>query len=195
MAADSVFWEALQIVFWGVVLALAVAATVVAVRHHSMQEDGAGGPDPVFWDIFMGAAVAIPAILVPTLATPWSGVLLTSVAGAAGVAAYRGSPRILAWQSRHRQLRQDRPVHARAQADHDTLLARWSRYELDPACCIDYPAMTDIRLPETSALIRAMREAEQLRAARHQGYAPAVERLAHALTAAERAAGVPSAGH
>lgn len=195
MAANSVFWGALQIVFWGVVLAFAVAATVVAVRHHSMQEDGAGGPDPVFWDIFMGAAVAIPAILIPTLATPWSGVLLTAAAGAAGVAAHLGSPRILAWLSEHRQLRQNRPVYAKAQADHDTLLARWSRYELDPACCIDYPAMTDVRLPETSALIRAMREAEQLRAAPHQGYAPAVERFAHALASAERAAGIPAAGH
>ena len=84
-------------------------------------------------------------------------------------------------------------MYTAAQAEHDTLLARWSRYELDPACCIDYPAMTDVRLPETSALIKAMREAEQLRAERHQEYAPAVERFGRALTAAERAAGIPAA--
>jgi hypothetical protein len=110
------------------------------------------------------------------------------------VAAYRSHPRIMAWQSIRRQRRQDRPIITAAQAEHDTLLARWSRYELDPACCIDYPAMTDVRMPETAALIRAMREAEQLRAIPHQGYAPAVARLSLALSAAEQAAGIRAAG-
>lgn len=195
MDAESVLWGAVQLVFWGAVLVLTVAATVVAVRHHAMQETGTGAPDQVFWDIFMGAAVAVPALLVPTLAAPWSGLLLTGLGAAAGVAAYRSGPRLLAWRSRQQQLRQGQPLYTRTQAEHDTLLARWRRYELDPAYCIDYPAMTDVRLPETSELIRAMREAEQLRAVPHQGYAPAVERLARALAAAERAAGIPAAGH
>jgi hypothetical protein len=110
------------------------------------------------------------------------------------VAAYRGHPRIIAWQSLRRQRRQDRPIITAAQAEHNTLLARWSRYELDPAYCIDYPAMTDIRQPETAAVIRAMREAEQLRTIPQQGYAPAVARLRLALTEAEKAAGIRAAG-
>jgi len=99
----------------------------------------------------MGSAVAIPAILIPTLASPWAGAVLAALGTGAGVAAYRGSPRIMAWQSRRRQQRQDQPVHTAAQAEHDALLSRWSRYELDPACSVDYPAMTDVRLPETAA--------------------------------------------
>ncbi|ALV43877.1 hypothetical protein AU252_09905 [Pseudarthrobacter sulfonivorans] len=190
--AESVLFGALQLSFWGAVLVCAVAATVLAVRRHSTPDPAVRAPDPVFWDVFMGSAVALPAILIPTLASPWSGVVLAALGAGAGVAAYRGSPQILAWQDRRRQLRQDRPVHTAAQAEHEALLARWSRYELDPASSIDYPAMTDVRLPETSALIRAMREAEQLRAVPHQGYAPAVVRFGLALAAAERAAGIPA---
>ncbi len=191
---ESVFSGAWLLLFWGAVLACAVAATVFAVRHHSVPEPAGRASDTLFWDVFMGSAVAVPAILIPTLASPWAGVVLAAVGGATGVAAYRGHPRIIAWQSLRRQRRQDRPINTAAQAEHDTLLARWSRYELDPACCIDYPAMTDVRMPETAALIRAMREAEQLRAVPHQGYAPAVARLGLALSAAEQAAGIRAAG-
>jgi hypothetical protein len=193
--AESIVFGALQLGFWGAVLVGAVAATVLAVRRHSTPDPAVRAPDPVFWDVFMGSAVAIPAILIPTLASPWAGAALTALGTGAGIAAYRGSPRIMAWQSRRRQQRQDQPVQTAAQAEHDALLSRWSRYELDPACCIDYPAMTDVRLPETSALIRAMREAEQLRAERQQGYAPAVARFGVALAAAEQAAGITASGH
>ncbi|MET3719423.1 MULTISPECIES: hypothetical protein [unclassified Arthrobacter] len=192
--AESVPVGALQLLFWAAVLVCAVVVTVLAVRHHSTQDPGIRAPDPVFWDVFMGSVVALPAILIPALASPWASAAITVLGVGAGVAAYRESPRILAWQSRRRQRRQDRPVHCAAEAEHDTLLARWGRYELDPACCIDYPAMTDVRFPETSALIKAMREAERLRSARHQGYAPAVVRLGLALSAAELAAGVPARG-
>ena len=190
--AESVLFGALHLGFWGAVLVCAVAATVLAVRRHSTPDPAVHAPDPVFWDVVMGSAVATPAILIPPLASPWSGAILAVLGTGAGVAAYRGSPQILAWQERRRQQRQDKPAHTAAQAVHDALLARWSRYELDPACCIDYPAMTDVRLPETSALIRAMREAEQLRPVPHQGYAPAVVRFGLALAAAERAAGIPA---
>lgn len=196
--AESILFGALQLVFCGAVLVCAVAATVFAVRRHSTpdpdREATGHATDTVFWDVFMGSAVALPALLIPTLASPWSGVLLTAVAAATGVAAYRGTPRIMAWQSARRQHRLDQPVYTAAEAEHDTLITRWRRYELDPASCIDYPAMTDVRQPETSALIRAMREADQLRAARHQGYVPAVARLGLALSAAEQAAGIRPAG-
>ncbi|HJV98501.1 MAG TPA: hypothetical protein VJ617_05350, partial [Arthrobacter sp.] len=149
--------------------------------------------DTLFWDVFMGSAVAVPALLIPTLASPWSGLVLAAVGGATGVAAYRGHPRIMAWHTTRRQRRQEQPLYTAAQAEHTTLLARWSRYELDPGYCIDYPAMTDVRQPETAAVIRAMREAEQLRTVPHQGYAPAVARLRLALTEAEKAAGIRAA--
>jgi hypothetical protein len=190
--AESILSGALQLVFWGALLVCSVAATVFAVRRHSTPDPDREATDTVFWDLFMGSAVAIPALLIPTLASPTSGVVLTALAAGAGVAAYRGTPRIMAWQSQRRQRREERPVYAAAQAEHETLLARWRRYELDPAYCIDYPAMTDVRLPQTAALVKAMREAEQLRAARHQGYAPAVVRLGLALSAAEQAAGIPA---
>ena len=59
--------------------------------------------------------------------------------------------------------------------------------------------MSDPRQPETAALIRAIKAAERLggrtdRACTDAAYAPAVERLEDALAAAERAAGVSTAG-
>lgn len=191
-SADSVLPGVWQLVSWGAVLVFTVAATVVAVRHHLAPDPAGRAADTVFWDVFMGSAVVLPALLIPTLASPWAGAFLAALAAAAGVAAYRGAPSIMAWQSARRQRRQDRPLDAAAQAEHDALLARWRRYELDPALCIDYPAMTDVRLPPTAALVRAMREAEQLRTLRHQGYGSAVVRLGLALSAAERAAGIPA---
>jgi len=190
---ESVLSGSWQLLFWGAVLAGAVAATVFAVRRHSAPEPAGPAFDTLFWDVFMGSAVAVPAILIPTLASPWAGVALTAVGGAAGVAAYRSHPRIMAWQSARRQRRQEQPLYTAAEAEHTSLLARWSRYELDPAYCIDYPAMTDVRQPETAAVIRAMREAEQLRTIPQQGYATAVARLRLALTEAEKAAGIPAA--
>ena len=193
-ALESVLSGAWQLLFWGAVLACAVAATVFAVRHHSVPEPAGRASDTLFWDVFMGSAVAVPAIIIPTLASPWAGVVLAAVGGASGVAAYRSQPRIMAWQSLRRQRRQEQPLNTAAQAEHNSLLARWSRYELDPAYCIDYPAMTDVRQPETAAVIRAMREAEQLRTVPGQGYAPAVARLGLALATAEQAAGIRAAG-
>lgn len=190
---DLVLSGSWQLLIWGPVLAATVAATVFAVRQHAGPDPAARASDSLFWDLFMGSAVAVPAILIPTLATPWTGLVLAAVGGAAGVAAYRSHPRIVAWQSRRQQRRTDLPVLTAAQAEHAALVARWSRYELDPALCIDFPAMTDIRQPETAAVIRAMRDANQLRAVPHQGYATAVARLRLALTEAEKAAGIPAA--
>lgn len=190
---ESVLSGAWQLLFWGAVLACAVAATVFAVRLHSAPEPAGRASDTLFWDVFMGSAVAVPALLIPTLASPWSGLVLAAVGGATGVAAYQGHPRIMAWHTTRQQRRQEQPLHTAARAEHTTLLARWSRYELDPAFCIDYPAMTDVRQPETAAVIRAMREAEELRTVPQQGYVPAVARLRLALTEAEKAAGIPAA--
>ncbi|MDQ0730154.1 hypothetical protein [Arthrobacter sp. B1I2] len=119
--------------------------------------------------------------------------MLAAAAAASGIAAYRGSPRLLAWRAARREQRQRLSAHQAALMQHDELMRRWQRYELDPACSIDYPALTDVRLPETSALIKAMRTADQLRTATHKGYPDAVGSLAASLAAAERAAGIPAA--
>jgi hypothetical protein len=178
------------------VLVVSVAATVFVVRHRVLAgpEGKPERSDQLFWDFFLGSAVALPALLIPTLASAWAGLFLTGAAVASGIAAYRTSPRLTAWLSDRRRQREYLPLYSAAQAEHSVLLERWRRYELDPAYCIDYPAMTDVRLPQTAAVIKAMREAEQLRAARHQGYPPAVERFGRALAAAEQAAGITASG-
>lgn len=209
-ATESPLLGAGPLLMWGLLLVFTVAATVFAVRRHAVAGTLAetagtsraelvppGGlnasdrSDPLFWDLFMGSVVAVPAILIPALESPWSGVLLAAMGGAAGIASYRYSPRIMAWQESRRQRRLELPQLQAAEAQHQALLARWRRYELDPAVGIDHPAITDVRTPETSELVRAMREAEQLRTAAPEGYAAAVVRLVQALAAAEKAAGIP----
>lgn len=195
--AESLFQGVWVLLLCGSVLVTSVAATVFQVRRRALAGAGAESErsDQLFWDLFLGAAVALPALLIPALASAWAGLFLAGAAVASGVAAYRGSPRIVSWLSLRRQRREYLPLHTAAQAEHSMLLERWRRYELDPAFCIDYPAMTDVRLPQTAAVIKAMREAEQLRASGHHGYPPAVERFGRALSAAEQAAGIPASGH
>lgn len=179
----------------GPVLVASVAATVFVVRRRSLAPvSGAPeAPDQLFWDLFLGSCVALPALLIPALVSPWAGLVLAGAAAASGIAAYRGSPRFLAWRTARREHRQQLSAHQAARMQHDELMLRWQRYELDPGCSIDYPALTDVRLPETSALIKAMRTADQMRTATHKGYPDAVGSLAASLTAAERAAGIPAA--
>lgn len=195
--AESLFQEAWVLLLCGSVLVVSVAATVFQVRRRSLAEARREPErsDQLFWDLFLGSAVALPALLIPTLSSPVAGLFLAGAAVASGIAAYRGSPRIAARLSARRQSREYLPLYTAAQAEHSMLLERWRRYELDPAYCIDFPAMTDVRLPHTAAVIKAMREAEQLRAERHQEYPPAVERFGRALAAAEQAAGIPAQGH
>lgn len=183
----------LQLLIWAAVLTAAVACTVVAVRHHAGKPD-ADGSDPLFWDLFGGAAVIVPALLIPAVSSPLAGLALAAVAAASGVAAYRGSPRILDWYASRRRRRLDIPRCAAAVEVHNAVLRRWRRYELDPALAIGYPDMADVARPETSAFVKAMREAELLKASADPGYAPAVARLELALGRAETAAGVPRGG-
>lgn len=190
------------LVLCGPVLVASVAATVFVVRRRTLLAPDAGGQrsDQLFWDLFLGSCVALPALLIPTLISPWTGLFLAGAAVAAGIGAYRGTPRYLSKRSRRRDDLARESAHLAARAQHDELMAKWSRYELDPACSIEYPALTDVRLPETSALIKAMRAAEQLRnnpgrsSASGTGneYPDAVTSLAASLANAERAAGIPA---
>ncbi|KNH19058.1 hypothetical protein ACU18_05945 [Arthrobacter sp. ZBG10] len=193
-AVMEAFSEGLLLLLCGAVLVVSVAGTVYLVRRRSLAPAGTGPErsDQLFWDLFLGAAVAVPALLIPTLAWPWAGLILGAAGVGAAVAAYRLSPRLLAWRAGRRDSRLQVSANQAARVQHDELMARWRRYELDPACSIDYPALTDVRLPETSALIKAMRTAEQLRAQPHRDYPAAVTGLALSLAAAERAAGLPT---
>jgi len=83
---------------------------------------------------------------------------------------------------------------ASANADREAVILAWAKYETDVALQIDFPAMTDVRKPETAALAKALRAAEI--ASRHAGesldalirYEDAVLDLENAFKAAERAA-------
>lgn len=193
-AVEGLLQGAGAVVLCGLVLVASVAATVFVIRRRAFAgpEGKAERSDQLFWDLFLGSSVAVPALLIPAFISPWAGLFLGGAGVAAGVAAYRGSPRYLAWRSGRRESTQQVAAHQEAQARHDELMARWRRYELDPACMIDYPALTDVRIPETSALIKAMRHADALRMVPHQGYPDAVTSLGATLAAAERAAGIPA---
>ncbi|WP_307432332.1 hypothetical protein [Pseudarthrobacter defluvii] len=187
--------DAWAVLLCGPVLVASVAATVFVIRRRALAPSSseAGGTDQLFWDLFLGSCVALPALIIPALVSPWAALVLAGAAAASGIAAYRGSPRFLAWRAVRREERQRLAAHQGALIQHDQIMLRWRRYELDPACSIDFPALTDVRLPETSALIKSMRTADQLRATAHQGYPDAVGTLAAALAAAERAAGISAA--
>lgn len=193
-AVQGLLQGAGAVVLCGLVLVASVAGTVFVIRRRAFAapEAKAERPDQLFWDLFLGSSVAVPAVLIPAFISPWAGLFLGGAGVAAGVAAYRASPRYLAWRSGRRESLEQAAAHHEAQARHDELIARWRRYELDPGCMIDYPALTDVRAPETSALIKAMRRAEALRAVPHQGYPDAVTSLGASLAAAERAAGIPA---
>jgi hypothetical protein len=82
--------------------------------------------------------------------------------------------------------------------DHEAVVMAWAKYETDVSLQIDYPAMTDVRKPETSALAKALRAAEI--ASRHAGddldsvirYEGAVLDLEAAFATAEAAARLDS---
>lgn len=90
-----------------------------------------------------------------------------------------------------------RPLE-RLHAQHDAIVARWMRYETDPALQISYPAMIDVRQPATAEYLRAAgRAVEAGRAAdstvapaEYTAYRDAVSDLERAFEAAEYAARV-----
>ncbi|WP_255767659.1 hypothetical protein [Pseudarthrobacter sulfonivorans] len=75
---------------------------------------------------------------------------------------------------------------------HDLLKRRWLTYEVDPRMQFDFPAMSDVSLPSTATMIRAMHAADHERTTGNAaGYKQAVDRFSQSLAEAERAAGVP----
>lgn len=182
----AVLWPAMVC---GVVLSLTTAATAIAVRYHRAKETDDAG-DQLFWDLFAGAAVAVPAVVVSSLSSPAAGLTVAAAGAAAGIGTYRQYPRLAALQQQRRQRNAALSGLGNAVERHQRILARWRRYELDPALAIDFPAMSDVRRPETAQLIRAIRSLEAVSPADEpERYSLAVERLEHALQQAEAAAG------
>ena len=178
-----------QLMVLGAIVVAAAAGSVYLARKH-LASDG-GLPDAVFWDSFAGLVVVVPALIVPSLASPRAGLLLGLLATGTAWAAYRWTPRLIRWQGDRHSFREVAVTNGAAASRHRAALTRWRRYELDPGYCIDYPAMSDLAQPETADLIRAMKAAGELRGAGDVGYCNAVDRLELALATAERAAGVP----
>lgn len=152
---------ALQILPLALLVMAAAAGSVYLVRKHQASDGGL--PDAVFWDGFAGLAIIAPAVLLPSLASPPAGLLLTALAVAAAALSYRWTPKLFRWREVRRTARDASAADAAAAERHRAALARWRRYELDPAFCIDFPAMSDPRRPETSAMLKAMKAAERLR--------------------------------
>jgi hypothetical protein len=197
-------WE---IGLWAILLMCAVALTVHAVRKGVIQGTPDGGhvtlagppahrdrdlvkePDAVFWNIFAGLVVVVPAVVIPALASPAVGLLMLILGVGAALAAFSVGRKL---EQKRQSRPENRPGFAEAAARHDALLARWQRYELDPAKGIDFPGMSDVNVPQTAALVRALQEAQRCRMAAGTDYPRAVEQLDVAMAEAEAAAGVPA---
>ncbi|MFJ5957444.1 hypothetical protein ACIQC5_15995 [Paenarthrobacter sp. NPDC092416] len=179
-----------MMLLWGLALVLATAATTF-VLHRKLTRGRGPEPDTIFWDLFAGLVVILPAILVPAVEWAPAGLIMVFVAVATATGTLASSRRV---DRIHAAEPGRRAGFAEAAARHASILQQWRRYELDPGQAIDYPAMTDIAKAETAALALAMREAEHCRVTAGTDYRAAVERLAQALIEAERAAGVPRAG-
>jgi hypothetical protein len=190
-------WQFLTLA--ALVAGAAFVSAYFARKHLAADDPLSEGADGLFWDVFAGLAVVVPAVVLASFTWPWAGLALGILAAGTGLAAFATAPRLLRRQEARRTSRKTQLLNEAAAARHRSALARWQRYELDPRFSIDYPAMSDPRQPETATLIRAIKAAGRLggptdRASVDTAYAPAVDQLEHALAAAERAAGVGTAG-
>ncbi len=93
---ESVPMGPLQLAVCAVVVVCGVAGAVFSARYHARRD--AGQLDAVFWDAFAGLVIVFPAVLIPSLASPWLGLATGSLAAFTAVASFVWSPRVLAWQ-------------------------------------------------------------------------------------------------
>lgn len=178
-----------------VLVVLSTAGTVWLVKVRPAVEHD---PDTQFWYLFAGLCILLPAVLITAVLNRWAGAALAVLA--AGT--WWWTNRVVARRMRllaDADARQMDDAERRAlSARHNSVLARWRRYELDPAEAIDFPAMSDVRVPETSAMVKAMALAELLRRSTGPGgtaeYRAAVAVLESAFRTAEDAAAQAAAG-
>ena len=174
------------------VLAMVTAATTVWLVH--MRRDQESDQDATFWYSFAGLCVLAPLTLIPAWKNNAASLGLLALAAGSAIAMHMLLRRqqTIASAANHRAM--IAATLATTAAQHNALVSRWSRYELDPAAAIDFPTMTDIRVPETSRLIRAVAAAARFRPAELDTqdcaaeYQQAVATLAEALAAAENSA-------
>ncbi|MEZ2390921.1 hypothetical protein AB6813_15530 [bacterium RCC_150] len=203
-ATTAVQLTAWEIGLWALALVCAVAFLVHALRvglaganvaagglpdpryGHRIDDAGAKEPDALFWNVFAGLVVIVPAVIIPALASPAVGLLMLFLGAGAGLGAY-SLGRKLEWNRQNDPAR--RVGFAETAAHHDALLLHWQGYELDPGKGIDFPGMSDVRVPETAAMVRALREAERCRLTSGTDYAAAVAHLERTMAEAEAAAG------
>ncbi|MFB9713536.1 hypothetical protein [Arthrobacter methylotrophus] len=195
-------WE---IALWAILIMCAVALTVHAVSKGVAQGSAESGhvplrdplghrnrdlvkePDAIFWNVFAGLVVVVPAIVIPALASPAVGLLMLFLGVGAALAAFSVGRKL---EQKRQSKPENRAGFADAAARHDALLARWKEYELDPARGIDFPGMSDVNIPQTAALVRALQEAQRCRITAGTDYPSAVELLDAAMAEAEAAAGI-----
>ncbi|WP_458112620.1 hypothetical protein M1D88_00195 [Arthrobacter sp. R1-13] len=217
---DSVLMAPAEIALWAGVLVFAIAGTVRVLyrsvsqtpaasnggllsryspaaansRENKPAENSQAGrsePDALFWNVFTGLVVIVPAVLIPAVLSPVVGLLLFTLGTAAALLTLTGSRKL---DLRQRSKPQNRPGWVAAAARHDAVLRLWSSYELDPGKAIEFPGMSDVRVPQTAEFFRAMKEAQRCRLAPDTDYARAVERLEKAFEAADKASGPLSIG-
>lgn len=172
-------------------LLMGVATVWLAITKTSQDQD----PDAKFWYGFTGFCVAAPMLLVATLSDRGFGALAVVAVVAACLVARRFAHRTVEKQEAATAASLVDADHDALRARQDSVLGAWSRYELDAAAAIEFPAMHDVRVPEVSALAHALAEAELLsREARSNssgrgtaGYRQAVGRLEKAFQRAEQA--------
>lgn len=211
---DAVLMAPADFALWAAVLVVAIACTVRVLyrsvsrspqptisepgllspyspafsREDTRSENSSGRsePDALFWNVFTGLVVIVPAVLIPAVHSPVVGLLLVSLGVAVALLTLSSSRRLDLRQSRKPQ---NRPGYVPAAERHNAVLQKWSRYELDPANAIDFPGMSDVRVPETAQFFRALKEAQRCRLSPDTDYPAAVERLEKAFAAAETASG------
>lgn len=144
-----------------VVVMLVILTTAVTVWLVKTRPPLENDPDTIFWYIFAGLCVLMPAILITAFWNSWAALTLAVLACATWKAAERAISGHL--RKRTAQIAQTlrETEHTALARRHKAVLIRWSRYELDPGAAIDFPNMNNIRYPETSALVKAAAVAER----------------------------------
>ncbi|WP_104091615.1 hypothetical protein [Arthrobacter sp. GMC3] len=170
-----------------VLVALTTGATVWLIKTRPAQEQD---PDSKFWYGFAGLCIVVPTILITASASALAAASLAAVAVVTGCWANKIVSRSMASRIAAVAYSLRASEDAALTARHHQILTRWSHYELDPGAAIDFPAMSDVRVPETSALVKAAALAEQLRrdTLGEPGYQEAITLLELAFERAERAA-------
>ncbi len=174
-----------------VLAAFTAAGTVWLAETRPAREND---PDSAFWYTFTGLCVLAPTVLVPAFESSAASLVLLVLSGATAVATHFAvrHRRALAAEASRQGLLQ--AALTAAATEHQAALDRWACYVLDPETASRLPAMTNIRRPETAALVRLLAATEQLSPTpplTHDGvasYQQSVTELGQALATAEDAA-------